>query len=259
MKKKRIDLILVEQNFFDSREKAKRALMAGIIFVDGQRVDKAGAEIASDAIIEVKGTAAPFVSRGGEKLQAAVKEFKIDLKEAVTVDMGASTGGFTDCMLQNGAKKVYSVDVGYGQLDWKLRNDKRVVNIERTNIRYMDTGLIDEKPGFISIDVSFISLNLILPVAAKLIGKDGLILALIKPQFEAGREQVGKGGIVKDPKIHREVIEKVVKYAKEVGLYPKGLMASPIKGAKGNREFLILLAPGEPSNEFLISLPFVEE
>ncbi|MGL4483358.1 MAG: TlyA family RNA methyltransferase [Anaerovoracaceae bacterium] len=241
MSKVRIDTLLAEKGYFPSREKAKTSLMAGIVFVDNQRVDKPGALIAEDATIEIRGNTSKYVGRGGEKLEGPLKEFDIDLKEKICVDMGASTGGFTDCMLQDGAKKVYAIDVGYGQLDWKLRTDERVINIEKTNIRYMDTELIKEPADFISIDVSFISLKLILPVAAKVLSDSGKILALVKPQFEAGREDVGKGGIVKDPKVHQAVLEKVKKYAEDNKLEVIAETISPIKGTKGNTEFFLLL------------------
>ena len=215
--------------------------MAGIVFVEGQRIDKAGTTVDREAVIEIKGEDCPYVSRGGLKLEKAMEEFGFDVKGAVCCDMGASTGGFTDCMLQRGAGKVYAIDVGYGQLDYKLRTDERVVNMERTNIRYMDTDLILEPVDFISIDVSFISLGLILPVAEKVLSDDGNVLCLVKPQFEAGREQVGKNGIVRDPAVHKEVIKKVCGYAEDLGLSPAGLTYSPVKGAKGNIEYLLYL------------------
>ncbi len=238
--KDRLDTLLVQKGFFESREKAKASIMAGIVFVDGQRIDKPGTVISEEKNIEVRGNICPYVSRGGLKLDKAVDLWDLSLEDAVAMDMGASTGGFTDCMLQKGAKKVYSVDVGYGQLDYKLRTDSRVVNMERTNIRYMDTESIDPI-DFISIDVSFISLSLILPVAAKLLKSDGKIVCLVKPQFEAGREQVGKNGIVRDIKVHEEVIRKVIDVAISLGLYPENLTFSPVTGAKGNIEYLLLL------------------
>lgn len=238
--KDRLDTLLVQKGFFESREKAKASIMAGIVFVDGQRIDKPGTVISEEKNIEVRGHICPYVSRGGLKLDKAVDLWDLSLEDAVAMDMGASTGGFTDCMLQKGAKKVYSVDVGYGQLDYKLRTDNRVVNMERTNIRYMDTESIDPI-DFISIDVSFISLSLILPVAAKLLKSDGKIVCLVKPQFEAGREQVGKNGIVRDIKVHEEVIRKVIDVAISLGLYPENLTFSPVTGAKGNIEYLLLL------------------
>ncbi len=216
--------------------------MAGIVSVDGKPADKAGLFVAEDAEILVKEKLCPYVSRGGLKLEKALTEFGFSVEGAVAMDIGASTGGFTDCMLQHGAAKVYALDVGYGQLDYKLRTDPRVVSMERQNIRLLDPASIPEPLGLITIDVSFISLRLVFPVAAALLAEDGHLVALVKPQFEAGREQVGKGGIVKDPAVHREVILKVASYAAEHGLFPWGLSHSPIKGAKeGNIEYLIYL------------------
>lgn len=239
--KERIDVLLTEKGFFTSREKARTALMAGLVFVDGQRVDKAGTKIDTEAQIQVRGDTCPYVSRGGLKLEKAMELFGFDLNNCICVDMGASTGGFTDCMLQKGARKVYAIDVGYGQLDYKLRIDDRVVNMEKTNIRYMDAKLIEEPADLISIDVSFISLSLIFPKAAEVLSENGSVVCLVKPQFEAGREQVGKKGIVRDKKVHEEVIEKVISYAADNGLYPKGLTFSPVTGAKGNIEYLMYL------------------
>lgn len=239
--KERLDVLLVDKGFFESREKAKASIMAGIVFIDGQRFDKPGTQIDIESDITVKGNTCPYVSRGGLKLEKAINEFSFDISDKICVDMGASTGGFTDCMLQNGAKKVYSIDVGYGQLDYKLRIDPRVVNMEKTNIRYLDTSLIMEKAEFVSIDVSFISLKLILPVVSEIISESGKILCLVKPQFEAGKKQVGKNGIVRDASVHEEVIKNVISYGKDVGLYPAGLTFSPIKGAKGNIEYLLYL------------------
>ena len=216
--------------------------MAGIVYVDGQKSDKAGNMIKPESEIFVKENLCPYVSRGGLKLEKSMTEFDLQLTDTVCMDIGASTGGFTDCMLQNGAVKVYAIDVGYGQLDWKLRNDPRVVNMEKCNVRYLDTDLIEEPVDFISIDVSFISLKLIFPVAAKVLAGDGEIVCLVKPQFEAGREQVGKKGIVRDRKVHREVIENVIRYAEENGLYVHGLTFSPVTGAKGNIEYLLHLS-----------------
>lgn len=243
--KERLDVQLVDRGYFDSREKAKRAIMAGLVFVERQLSDKAGTSYDTEVEITVKGDSCPFVSRGGLKLARAVDIFNIDLRDKVCADIGASTGGFTDCMLQNGAKKVYSIDVGYGQLDYRLRIDERVVNIEKCNVRYLDRSLIKEPVDFISIDVSFISLKLIFPVAADILSPDGRVVCLIKPQFEAGREQVGKHGIVKDKSVHRQVIEKCIGYAALNGLYPAGLDYSPIKGAKGNIEYLLYLCKDE--------------
>ncbi len=216
--------------------------MAGIVYVDGQRFAKAGTLVDENAEIVVKQNLCPYVSRGGLKLEKAMKEFGISLSDKYCMDIGASTGGFTDCMLQNGAKKVYSIDVGYGQLDYKLRTHERVVNMEKCNVRYLDTDLIEEPIDFISIDVSFISLKLVFPVAKKVLSEEGEIVCLVKPQFEAGREQVGKNGIVKDENVHKEVISRVIEYGEDNGLYARGLTFSPIKGAKGNIEYLLYLS-----------------
>ena len=246
--KERLDTLLVDRGMFPSREKAKASIMAGLITVDGIVCDKAGTPVDTGSEICIKETLCPYVSRGGLKLEKAIELFGIDLSGKVCCDMGASTGGFTDCMLSKGAEKVYSIDVGYGQLDYKLRNDPRVVNMERTNIRYLDVSLIEEEVSFISIDVSFISLGLILPKAVEISDDEHRILCLVKPQFEAGREQVGKGGIVKDSKVHREVIEKVIKAGGRLGLAPIGITYSPIKGAKGNIEYLLYLAAEEATD-----------
>ncbi|MBR0308764.1 MAG: TlyA family RNA methyltransferase [Mogibacterium sp.] len=240
--KERLDVLLVNNGLAESREKAKRTIMAGLVTVDGRLEDKPGSRFDIDAEVNVKGQECPYVSRGGLKLEKAMIEWGVDCKEAVCMDMGASTGGFTDCMLQHGASKVYAVDVGYGQLDYRLRTDERVINMEKTNIRYMDLSLITEPIDLISIDVSFISLSHMFPVAAKVLSDEGEIVCLIKPQFEAGREQVGKGGIVRDPKVHEEVINNVISYAEEQGLYPHALSHSPIKGTKGNIEYILLLS-----------------
>jgi len=239
--KERLDVLLVEKGLFSSREKARASVMAGLIYVNGIMVDKAGNMTDPSAEIRVKEPLCPYVSRGGLKLEKAIQTFELDLAGKVAMDMGASTGGFTDCMLKNGASRVYAIDVGYGQLDWKLRNDPRVINMEKTNIRYLDPKSIKESIDFISIDVSFISLHLILPVASRLLKDNGKIVCLVKPQFEAGRAQVGKGGIVRDKNIHKEVIHNVIGYAAECGLYPMGLTFSPVTGAKGNIEYLLLL------------------
>jgi 23S rRNA (cytidine1920-2'-O)/16S rRNA (cytidine1409-2'-O)-methyltransferase len=245
--KERLDVLLVEKGLFPSREKAKASVMAGLVYVDGVRVDKAGNMTNPESVLQVKEPLCPYVSRGGLKLAKAMESFNLSLEGKTAIDMGASTGGFTDCMLQNGAVRVYAMDVGYGQLDWKLRTDERVVNMEKTNIRYVDPQEFPEKADFISIDVSFISLNLILPVASALLSENGQIVCLVKPQFEAGREQVGKGGIVRDKAVHRQVINNVVSYGSQSGLYPQGLTFSPVTGAKGNIEYLLLLTK-EPSH-----------
>ena len=239
--KKRIDILLVDEGYFESRERAKKAIMAGLVFVDNQRCDKAGTEVKEDANILVKGNPIPYVSRGGLKLEKAMKNFDITLQDKVCMDIGASTGGFTDCMLQNGAVKVFSIDVGYGQLAWKLRQDERVVCMERTNIRYVTIEDTKEFADFASIDVSFISLKLVLPKAKELLNIDGEIVALIKPQFEAGKGKVGKKGVVRDKNIHIEVIEMISEFAIKNGFAILNLDYSPIKGPEGNIEYLIHL------------------
>lgn len=237
--KERLDILLVNKGFFQSRERAKTAIMAGDVYVNGGISDKAGTKIDVDAEITVKNDQCPYVGRGGYKLAKALDVFDIDLSGAVAMDIGASTGGFTDCMLQNGAEKVYSVDVGYGQLDWKLRNDDRVVNMEKVNVRYLEADTIPDRMDFVSIDVSFISLKLIFPVVRELLKESSCLVSLIKPQFEAGRSQVGKKGIVKDKAVHREVIQNVLGYAAANGLKPVDLTFSPMTGAKGNIEYLL--------------------
>lgn len=238
--KERLDVILVRQGYAPSREKAKALLMAGSVFVDNQREDKAGAQFDESKIkIEVKGRPIPYVSRGGLKLERALQEFPITLTDSVCMDIGASTGGFTDCMLQNGAGKVYAIDVGHGQLDWKLRCDERVVCMEKTNFRYVTDEQISEPVDFASVDVSFISLTKILPPARALLRMQGEMVCLIKPQFEAGREKVGKKGVVRDQKVHAEVMRAVTDYAEKIGFSVKGLTYSPIKGPEGNIEYLM--------------------
>ncbi len=240
--KERLDMLLVQQGYAPSREKAKAVIMSGNVFVDGQREDKAGTSFDGEKVrIEVKGSALKYVSRGGLKLEKAMASFGIGLQGKVCMDIGASTGGFTDCMLQNGAAKVYSVDVGHGQLDWKLRTDERVVCMEKTNFRYMLPGDIPELLDFASVDVSFISLTKILIPARNLLTAAGQMVCLIKPQFEAGREKVGKKGVVREPETHREVIGKVVDYADLTGFSVLGLEYSPVKGPEGNIEYLAYL------------------
>ena len=239
--KKRLDLLMMERALAPSREKAKAYIMAGNVYVDGQKEDKAGTMFQETVKITVKGTQLKYVSRGGLKLEKAMSHFDLTLDGKVCMDGGASTGGFTDCMLQNGAVKVYSIDVGYGQLDWKLRNDPRVVCMEKTNIRYVLPGDIQEPAQFSSIDVSFISLTKVLLPVRNLLTEDGEIVCLIKPQFEAGREKVGKKGVVRDPAVHLEVIEKVIAYASSIALEPRHLSFSPIKGPEGNIEYLLHL------------------
>ena len=238
-KKERLDVLVLNQGFATSREKAKAIIMSGIVFVDGQREDKAGSTFPDNCKIEVKGHTLPYVSRGGLKLEKAMEQFGVTLDKKVCMDVGASTGGFTDCMLQNGAVKVYAVDVGHGQLDWKLRNDQRVVCMEKTNIRYVTPDDIEEKVAFSSIDVSFISLTKVLGPVRELLTDEGEIVALIKPQFEAGREKVGKKGVVRDKNVHKEVIEMVAEFAKGIGFELKHLDFSPIKGPEGNIEYLL--------------------
>ena len=243
--KERLDVLLVQKGFAASREKAKAIIMAGQVYVDGQKEDKAGSMFKEEALIEVRGRTRKYVSRRGLKLEKAMSHFDISLEGKVCMDVGASTGGFTDCMLQNGGVKVYAVDVGHGQLDWKLRNDPRVVCIEKTNIRYVTREHIQELVEFSSIDVSFISLTKVLLPVRELLTEDGEIACLIKPQFEAGREKVGKKGVVRDPKVHEEVIEMVISYASGIGFEIKNLEFSPIKGPEGNIEYLLHLKKRE--------------
>ncbi len=241
MEKERLDILLVKNGLAPSREKAKALIMAGEVFVNGSREDKAGATFASDCQIELHGKGLKYVSRGGLKLEKAMKSFSISLDGKVCMDIGASTGGFTDCMLQNGASKVYAVDVGYGQFAWKLRQDPRVVCMEKTNIRYVTPEQIGESLDFASVDVSFISLTKVLGVAYDLLKAGGQMVCLIKPQFEAGREKVGKKGVVRDPKVHEEVIESVISFALKTGFSVDALDYSPIKGPEGNIEYLICI------------------
>lgn len=241
MAKKRLDVMLVEQGLAESREKAKAIIMSGIVYVDGEKEDKAGSTFAETASIEVRGKTLKYVSRGGLKLEKAMQVFPIELEGKVCMDVGASTGGFTDCMLQNGAVKVYSVDVGYGQLAWKLREDERVICMEKTNIRYVKPEDIDDKIEFASVDVSFISLSKVLPPLRNLLKEDAEVVCLIKPQFEAGREKVGKKGVVRDKSVHVEVIENVSCFALTSGFEILGLDFSPVKGPEGNIEYLIHL------------------
>ena len=239
--KKRLDMMLVERALAPSREKAKAYIMAGQVYVDGQKEDKAGSMFTETVKVEVRGNTLPYVSRGGLKLEKAMNEFDVSLEGKVCMDVGASTGGFTDCMLQNGAVKVYSIDVGYGQLDWKLRNDPRVVCMEKTNIRYVKPEDIADRLDFASVDVSFISLTKVLGPARELLNDNGEMVCLIKPQFEAGREKVGKKGVVRDKAVHEEVIHKVIDYAVEIGFHILNLEYSPIKGPEGNIEYLVYI------------------
>ncbi|MDO5409538.1 MAG: TlyA family RNA methyltransferase [Lachnospiraceae bacterium] len=242
--KERLDILLVNRGLAPSREKAKALIMSGIVYVDGQKEDKAGSVFDTEKPIEVRGSALKYVSRGGLKLEKSMEVWPIELKGAVCMDIGASTGGFTDCMLQNGAVKVYAVDSGRGQLDWKLRQDERVICMERTNARYLNHEQIPEPIDFFSVDVSFISLSKILPPAFELLRDGGQAVCLIKPQFEAGREKVGKKGVVRDRKVHVEVIEAVTLCAQALGFTVLGLDYSPIKGPEGNIEYLIWLGKG---------------
>ena len=243
--KERLDVLLIKRNLAESREKAKAIIMAGNVFVDGQREDKAGSMFQDTVQIEVKGSALKYVSRGGLKLEKAMSHFGLALDGKVCMDVGSSTGGFTDCMLQNGAVKVYAVDVGHGQLAWKLRQDERVVCMEKTNIRYVVPEDIAEPVDFSSIDVSFISLTKVLLPVRNLLTEDGEVVCLIKPQFEAGREKVGKKGVVRDSKVHEEVIDKVMEYARSISFEPLHLEFSPIKGPEGNIEYLLHLKKRE--------------
>ncbi len=245
MAKVRLDALLVDKGLAQSRERAKALIMAGQVYIDNQKCDKAGQQVDERVTPEVRGETLKYVSRGGLKLEKALSVFPVSLEGKVTMDIGASTGGFTDCMLQNGAKKVFAVDVGYGQFAWKLRSDERVVNMERTNIRYVTLEDVGEKIDFASIDVSFISLRLVLPVAKNLLADDGEIVALIKPQFEAGREQVGKKGVVRDIKVHYEVIKNVLNFARSIDLHAAGLSFSPVKGPEGNIEYLAYFKKSE--------------
>lgn len=256
----------MEQGLAESREKAKALIMSGLVYADNQKADKPGDLFPDAAVLEVRGKGLPYVSRGGLKLEKAMRQFELQLTGLVCMDIGASTGGFTDCMLQNGARKVYAVDVGYGQLSWSLRTDGRVINLERTNARYLTKEQIPEEIGFFSIDVSFISLVLILPALRPLMEKEGRAVCLIKPQFEAGREKVGKKGVVRDRKVHAEVIEKIRSFALHNGFSVLGLTYSPVKGPEGNIEYLIYLqrsenpitAEGVPDSDTLVEASHAE-
>ena len=247
--KERLDILIVNKGLAASREKAKAIIMSGIVYVDGQKEDKAGSMFEETANIEVRGATLKYVSRGGLKLEKAMTHFGVELKDKICMDVGSSTGGFTDCMLQNGAVKVYAVDVGHGQLDWKLRNDPRVVCMEKTNIRYVTQEDIADKINFSSIDVSFISLTKVLGPVKALLADDGQIVCLIKPQFEAGREKVGKKGVVREKSTHLEVIEKVIEFAVSIGFEILNLEYSPIKGPEGNIEYLLYLHKPEQASE----------
>ncbi|WP_456419908.1 TlyA family RNA methyltransferase [Thermovibrio sp.] len=243
MKRERLDKLLVEKGLVKSRERAKALIMAGKVLVDGKVVDKAGAQVPPEAKIEVKGEDIPYVSRGGLKLETAIKEFGLSVEGFTCLDVGASTGGFTDCLLKHGAKKVYAVDVGRGQLDWKLRNDERVISIEGFNARYLTEKEVPEKVDLVVIDVSFISLTKILPVVKEFLKPEGKIIALIKPQFELTKKEVDRGkGVIKDPELHKKAINKILSFSREIGLYPENLTLSKPRGPKGNKEFLVLLS-----------------
>lgn len=238
MTKKRLDVLLIEKGLIESRERAKTTIMSGIVYVENQKADKAGATYPENANIEVRGKTLKYVSRGGLKLEKALNYFGISTVDKICMDIGASTGGFTDCLLQNGAKKVYSIDVGYGQLAWSIRSDDRVVCMERTNIRKVTTDEISDGPNLAVIDVSFISLKLVLPVVKSLMNENSEVLCLVKPQFEAGREKVGKKGVVREPETHKEVLFNFIEHAKQAGFYVENITFSPIKGPEGNIEFL---------------------
>lgn len=258
--KKRLDVILVEKGFFESREKAKAVIMSGCVYVNNQKADKAGANFDENAAVEVRDNKLRYVSRGGYKLEKAVEVFPISLDGKVTMDIGASTGGFTDCMLQNGAEKVYAVDVGYGQLAWKLRNDERVVNLERTNMRYVTHEQVPEDIDFFSVDVAFISLKLILPAARGVCSENAEAVCLIKPQFEAGRENVGKNGVVRDKSVHISVVEDIIGFCLDNGFSVLGLDYSPIKGPQGNIEYLLYIRRSdEPENTLEVTAADVVE
>ncbi len=244
--KERLDAAIVARGLVSGRDKAKGIIMAGQVYVDGQKADKPGQQVDENSRIEVRGETLAYVSRGGLKLEKSIETFGLALEGLVCGDIGASTGGFTDCMLQRGGAKVYAIDVGYGQLAWKLRTDPRVVNLERTNIRYVTREQVPEELDLISVDVSFISLGLVLPVVHRLLKDECKAVCLVKPQFEAGRENVGKKGVVRDPAVHRMVIQKVLELAGEQGFSPLGLTFSPVKGPEGNIEYLLLLQKGGP-------------
>ena len=241
-KKERVDVLLVERGLIDTREKAKRSIMAGLVYTNEERLDKPGEKVDRDIPLTIKGKLIPYVSRGGLKLEKALKEFDVDVKDKILLDIGASTGGFTDCALQNGARMSYALDVGYNQLAWKLRQDERVVVMERTNFRYVTPADLEKgMPNMASIDVSFISLKLILPVLKTLLVSESDVIALVKPQFEAGRDQVGKKGIVRDPKVHEQVLQKMIDFSCQQGYHCMNVSYSPITGGDGNIEFLLHL------------------
>lgn len=241
MSKVRIDQLLVNQGYFPSREQAQRSIMAGLVYVDEQRVDKPGTKVEANAVVRLEGQLHPYVSRGGLKLEKALKSFAVDVADKIAIDVGASTGGFTHCLLNNGARKVYAIDVGYGQLAWNLRQDERVVIMERTNIRYVNPETFTEKIEGAVIDVSFISLKLVLPVVKAIVEENSDIIALVKPQFEAGKEKVGRKGVIRNPKVHKEVLTDFIELGRQLELALKGVTHSPITGPEGNIEFLAYL------------------
>ncbi len=258
--KKRLDVLLVERGYFESREKAKAVIMSGCVYVNNRKADKAGTAYDEFSAVEVRGNTMKYVSRGGYKLEKAIEVFEISLDGKCTMDIGASTGGFTDCMLQNGALKVYAIDVGYGQLAWKLRCDERVVNLERTNMRYVTDEQVKDKIDFFSADVAFISLKLILPAAKALLRENGAGVCLIKPQFEAGKEFVGKNGVVRDKAVHVRVVEEIIDFCLHNGFSVQGLDFSPIKGPQGNIEYLIYIEMSDsPENLLTVSAEEVVE
>lgn len=256
MKKERLDALLVNRGMFESRAKAQAAIMAGQVLVNEQKIEKAGTAVNPECTIRLLGNKLPYVSRGGLKLEKALQIFPISVAEKVVADVGASTGGFTDCALQNGAVKVYALDVGYGQLAWKLRQDERVINMERTNVRYLEEDSLPEKVDAVTIDVAFISLDKILPAVHKILKDSGFVVALIKPQFEAGKENIGKKGVVKDAGVHEDVINNVISFAKQEGFGIAGLDFSPIKGPEGNIEYLLYMTMG---NDDAISTEYVHD
>lgn len=249
--KERLDVILIKRGYLKTREKARKNILAGLVFVDNIKVDKPGEKVRVDSNIEIRGEAVPYVSRGGLKLEKAIREFKLNIEGKIAMDVGASTGGFTDCMLKNGACKVYAIDVGYGQLDRSLLEEERVISMERTNIRYLSPDDIGEKVDFVTIDVSFISLKLVIPSVKEIMNPFCQLVALIKPQFEAGKDRVGKKGVVKESDIHEEVLEDVISFISHMGFNLKALTYSPIKGPEGNIEYLSLfIYKGEECNDF---------
>lgn len=257
IEKQRLDAELVSRGIIQSREQAKAAIMAGQVYLNGQKADKAGESVTASDKIEFRGESLKYVSRGGLKLEKAMELYGFKLDNKICMDVGASTGGFTDCMLQKGASKVYAIDVGYGQLAWSLRQDERVINLERTNVRYITNEQITDIVDFVSIDVSFISLGLVIPVLTKFLSDDAMMVCLVKPQFEAGKDKVGKHGVVRDPKTHIEVLKRATGFAKDAGFGVVGLEFSPIKGPQGNIEYLMVLTKKEP--ELSVSFDEIEK